>query len=56
MGRNKLQAALRTHVAFVRYQFIPLFNDIELTQMADFWKRVEERMASSATRYPPHSS
>lgn len=49
-GRKRLQAALRSHVMFVRRQFISLFGENELTLMAEFWVRVEERMASSAPR------
>jgi len=47
-GRKRFQAAFRSHIIFVRHQFISLFSEDELTEMADFWVRVEERMATSA--------
>ena len=42
-GAARIKTALKAHVAFVRQNFIGLFNEQELEQMAGFWKRVEER-------------
>ena len=41
-GAARLKTALSAHVAFVRQNFIDLFSEQELEQMAGFWKRVEE--------------
>ena len=42
VGVATLKTALKAHVAFVRHNFIDLFSEQELEQMAGFWKRVEE--------------
>lgn len=39
-GLARFQAALATHVAFVRHHFLSYFNKDELGQMAQFWQRV----------------
>ena len=44
-GEERLQSALHTHVAFVRENFIHLFSQAELEQMAGFWKRLEKQLA-----------
>ncbi len=41
-GLSRFRAALAAHVAFVRRQYLNVFNDSELEQMASFWRRVEE--------------
>jgi len=41
-GAVRLKTALTAHVAFVRQNFIDLFSEQELEQMAGFWQRVEE--------------
>jgi DNA-binding MarR family transcriptional regulator len=41
-GLQRLQTALQWHVAFVRQNFLSVFSDQELAQMAAFWRRVEE--------------
>ena len=41
-GLSRFRAALEAHVAFVRRQYLNVFNDSDLEQMASFWRRVEE--------------
>jgi DNA-binding MarR family transcriptional regulator len=41
-GLLRLQTALHSHVAFVRQNFLSVFSEQELAQMAAFWRRVEE--------------
>jgi DNA-binding MarR family transcriptional regulator len=41
-GAARLSTALKAHVAFVRRNFIDLYSEQELEQMAGFWKRLEE--------------
>jgi DNA-binding MarR family transcriptional regulator len=45
-GLERLQTALRSHVAFVRQNFLSVFSDQELAQMAAFWRRVEQNSNS----------
>lgn len=46
VGMTHFEAALRRHVAFVRRQFLDLFSEAELEQMAVFWQRVETAQAN----------
>lgn len=41
-GLDRFQQALTHHVAFVREQFLAYFSEAELSQMADFWQRIEQ--------------
>jgi DNA-binding MarR family transcriptional regulator len=41
-GLQRLQTALPSHVAFVRQNFLSVFSEQELAQMAAFWRRAEE--------------
>ena len=41
-GVERYRTAVQAHMAFVRQNFLGLFNDEELRQMSAFWKRVEE--------------
>ncbi|MEI6777350.1 MAG: MarR family winged helix-turn-helix transcriptional regulator [Chloroflexales bacterium] len=47
-GRQRLRAALRSHVAFVRQQFLTAFSDAELAQIGAFWRRVEAHQADAS--------
>ncbi|MEK6753815.1 MAG: MarR family transcriptional regulator [Chloroflexota bacterium] len=42
-GVARFQAAAQAHIAFVRQNFLSLFNDEELKQMSGFWKRLENQ-------------
>jgi DNA-binding MarR family transcriptional regulator len=42
-GDERFRTAVQTHVAFVRTHFLAYFSDQELEQMADFWKRLQQR-------------
>ena len=46
-GSERFQNALKDHVAFVRKNFLELFSDEELSQMAEFWQRVEKRRTNN---------
>jgi DNA-binding MarR family transcriptional regulator len=50
-GVLRFRKALQYHAAFVRANFISLFTDEELEQMAGFWRRVEARQEKAET--PP---
>lgn len=41
-GMERFQVAIQFHLECVRRNFLGLFNDEELMQMAGFWKRVKE--------------
>lgn len=41
-GAERFNVAVEAHVAFVKAHFLNLFTAEELTQMAGFWKRLEE--------------
>lgn len=45
-GEERFRSALRAHVVFVRHNFLALFSEGELDQMAEFWQRVEQHQAS----------
>lgn len=40
-GAIRFQTAIQKHVEFVRKNFLSLFGEEELNQMAGFWKRLE---------------
>jgi DNA-binding MarR family transcriptional regulator len=42
-GVARFQSAAQAHMAFVRENFLGLFNEEELKQMSVFWKRLEEK-------------
>ena len=42
-GIARFQKAVDAHVTFVKENFLTLFNEQELKQMAKFWKRLEEK-------------
>jgi len=46
-GIARFQKAAQAHIAFVRQNFLSLFSDQEMEQMAGFWKRVEENQKKS---------
>ena len=46
-GFARFKTAMQAHITFVRQIFLGLFNDQELEQMAEFWKRVEERQVDN---------
>ena len=46
-GAERFRTAARAHIAFVRRNFLGLFNDEELKQMSAFWRRVEERQVDN---------
>ncbi|NNJ12898.1 winged helix-turn-helix transcriptional regulator [Chloroflexales bacterium ZM16-3] len=46
-GLARLRSALHEHIAFVRQNFLSLFSQGELEQMAEFWRRVETRQAGA---------
>ena len=41
-GAKRFQNAIQPHVAFVKENFLNLFSEQELKQMAKFWKRLQE--------------
>jgi hypothetical protein len=41
-----LQTALQSHVAVVRQNFLSVFSEQELAQMAAFWRWVEEHQVN----------
>jgi DNA-binding MarR family transcriptional regulator len=45
-GMERFQVAIQFHLACVRRTFLDVFTDEELTQMADFWKRIKEHQHS----------
>ena len=53
-GAERFRAAARAHIAFVRRNFLGLFNEEELKQMSAFWRRVAERQADDNP--PPATS
>lgn len=48
-GAERFRSALRAHIAFVRHNFLELFSEAELAQMAQFWQRVEQQQASDTS-------
>lgn len=42
-GITRFEKAVDAHVTFVRENFLTLFSEQELKQMAKFWKRLEEK-------------
>ena len=46
-GITRFQKAADAHIEFVRKNFLSLFSEQELKQMAKFWKRVEESQNST---------
>ncbi|MGH8926356.1 MAG: MarR family winged helix-turn-helix transcriptional regulator [Acidimicrobiia bacterium] len=40
-GVKRFRTAMKAHLAFVREHFLVYFNDKELEQMAEFWKRLD---------------
>ena len=42
-GAERFRTASREHIAFVRRNFLDLFNDKELKRMSGFWRRLEGR-------------
>jgi len=47
-GVERFHVAARAHVDFVRRNFLGLFIDEELKQMAAFWRRVEDRQVENS--------
>ena len=45
-GAKRFQNAMQPHVAFVKENFLNLFSEPELKQMAKFWKRLQESQNS----------
>ena len=45
-GAKRFQNAIQPHVAFVKENFLNLFSEQELKQMAKFWKRLQESQNS----------
>ena len=45
-GVKRFQNAIQPHVAFVKENFLNLFSEQELKQMAKFWKRLQESQNS----------
>jgi DNA-binding MarR family transcriptional regulator len=45
-GRTEFAKALRAHVALVRRDFLTLYSERELQQMAAFWLKQKARVAS----------
>ena len=43
-GEALFREAVRTHVAFVRQHFLRHFDESELQQMSEFWRRIEDEM------------
>ncbi len=47
-GSQQFEAALRTHVAFVRAAFLDELADDELEQLAGVWRRIDTRARATA--------
>ena len=45
-GAKRFQNAIQPHVVFVKENFLNLFSEQELKQMAKFWKRLQESQNS----------
>lgn len=49
VGEERFRSALHAHIVFVRNNFLELFSDEELEQMAEFWQRVEQQQADGTS-------
>jgi DNA-binding MarR family transcriptional regulator len=54
-GVERFRTAAQAHIDFVRRNFLDLFNDEELKQMAAFWMRLEGREAEDKRPRPTRS-
>jgi DNA-binding MarR family transcriptional regulator len=48
VGTERFGTALQAHITFMRHNFLELFSDAELAQMAEFWQRVEQQQANKS--------